>query len=505
MTEASTGTAAAASVSGSPYAIVPSTATGGTFSAGNYNITYGNGSLTVTPAALTVTASNASKVYGQTPALTAFTSSGLQNGETIGSVTEASTGTAAIASVSGSPYAIVPSTATGGTFSAGNYNITYGNGSLTVTPAALTVTGLSGTNRTYNGTTVDALTGTAVLSGLQNGETLILGNTANGALASANAGIEPVSTAVTISNGTGLASNYTLTQAALANVAIAQAPLTVTASNASKVYGQTPALMAFTSSGLQNGETIGSVTEASTGTAATASVSGSPYAIVPSTATGGTFSAGNYNITYGNGSLTVTPAALTVTASNASKVYGQTPALTAFTSGGLQNGETIGSVTEASTGTAATASVSGSPYAIVPSTATGGTFSAGNYNITYGNGSLTVTPAALTVTASNASKTFGSANPTLGVSYSGFVNGDTSFSLTEQATASTVATASSNAGSYPITVSGAVYPNSNYAISYVNGTLTIVPLVLTGGSYVFPTFTAPSTLPGATTVQIASS
>ena len=73
---------------------MPSTAT---FSAGlssNYTITYVNGTLTVNPAALTITANNASKTYGQTAtfAATAFTTSGLVNGDTVSSVTETSPG-----------------------------------------------------------------------------------------------------------------------------------------------------------------------------------------------------------------------------------------------------------------------------------------------------------------------------------------------------------------------------------------------------------------------------
>ena len=64
-----------------------------------------------------------------------------------------------------------------------------------------------------------------------------------------------------------------------------------------------------------------------------------------------------------NGVLTVIPAALTVTADNGSKVYGQlyTPATSAFTSAGLVNGDVIGAVSEASTGDAATAGVAGAP------------------------------------------------------------------------------------------------------------------------------------------------
>ena len=54
--------------------------------------------------------------------------------------------------------------------------------------------------------------------------------------------------------------------------------------------------------------------------------------------------------------------------------------------------------------------------------------------ISYVAGTLTVTPAALTITADNQTKVYGAALPTLTASYSGFVNGDTSASLTTQPT-----------------------------------------------------------------------
>ena len=252
------------------------------------------------------------------------------------------------------------------------------------------------------------------------------------------------------------------------------AALTVTASNASKSYGQTPTLSAFSSNGLQNGETIGSVSESSAGTAVKASVSGSPYVITPSGATGGSFNAGNYTITYANGSLTVTPAALTVTASNASKSYGQTPTLSAFSSNGLQNGETIGSVSESSAGTAVKASVSGSPYVITPSGATGGSFNVGNYTITYANGSLTVTPAPLTVTAGNAGKTYDGLayNGGNGVTYSGFVNGEGASVVGGTLVYTGSSQGARNAGSYLITPSG-LTAGGNYTVTFVNGQLLI--------------------------------
>ena len=84
-----------------------------------------NGSLSVTPASLSITAKNQTKVYGQTLTLagTAFTETGLVNNDSITSVTLTSTGAAAAATVAGSPYAIVPTAAVG--TGLGNYAIAY--------------------------------------------------------------------------------------------------------------------------------------------------------------------------------------------------------------------------------------------------------------------------------------------------------------------------------------------------------------------------------------------
>src|SRR5206468_2297472 len=80
-------------------------------------------------------------------------------------------------------------------------------------------------------------------------------------------------------------------------------------------------------------------------------------------------------------------------------------------------------------------------------------------------------------TADDKAKTYGAANPALTVTYSGLVNGDTAASLTTPPTVSTTATASSHAGTYPITASGAVA--TDYTISYVAGTLTVNAAALT--------------------------
>jgi hypothetical protein len=171
------------------------------------------------------------------------------------------------------------------------------------------------------------------------------------------------------------------------------------------------------------------------------------------------------------GTLTqsVTPAPLTIMADDQTKVYGAPlPALTASYSGFI-NGDSPASLATLPTLTTTatpTSHVAGNPYSITVIGAT-----AANYAISYVPGTLTVTPAPLTITADNQTKVYGAALPALTASYSSFVNGDTSASLSTPPTLSTSAMATSPAGSYPITASGA--EDADYTIGYVPGTLTI--------------------------------
>ncbi len=101
----------------------------------NYNIASTTITDTINKATLTITANNASKVDGTltTFSSTAFTATGLANGDTLPGVTETSTGAAAAAAAG--TYTIVPSAATGTGLD--NYTIKYVNGTLTVlTPNA---------------------------------------------------------------------------------------------------------------------------------------------------------------------------------------------------------------------------------------------------------------------------------------------------------------------------------------------------------------------------------
>ena len=67
----------------------------------------------------------------------------------------------------------------------------------------------------------------------------------------------------------------------------------------------------------------------------------------------------NYAVSVLTAPGTITPAALTITAQDLSKVYGQTPDLTGLVTSALVNGETVGTVTLSSPGQLATAAVAG--------------------------------------------------------------------------------------------------------------------------------------------------
>jgi hypothetical protein len=84
---------------------------------------------------------------------------------------------------------------------------------------------------------------------------------------------------------------------------------------------------------------------------------------------------------------------------------------------------------------------------------------------------FTVNPALLTVTATNKSITYGTAIPALTFAYTGFASGETATVLTSQPTITTPATANSDAGNYPITLTGG--SAANYTLALVNGMLTI--------------------------------
>ncbi|WP_313200547.1 MBG domain-containing protein [Rhizobium sp.] len=427
-----------------------------------------NGTLTIGKAALTVTANDASKTYDGLAynGGNGVTYSGFANNETSavlgGSLAY---GGSAQGAKNAGTYGITASGLT-----SGNYDITYAAGGLTVGKAALTVTA-NDASKTYDGLAWSGNNG-VTYSGFANNETsAVLGGTlayGGSAQGAKNAGTYGI-TASGLTSG-----NYDITYAA-GNLAVGKTALTVTAKDASKTYDG----LAYnggngvTYSGLVNNETSavlgGSL--AYGGTAQGAKNAGN-YGITASGLT-----SGNYDISYAAGGLTVDKAALTITANDASKTYDGLAynGSNGVTYSGFVNNETSAVLggTLAYGGTTQGAKNAGT-YGITASGLT-----SGNYDISYVAGGLTVNKAALTVTANDASKTYDGLayNGSNGVTYSGFVNNETSAVLGGALAYGGTAQGAKNAGNYGITASGLT--SGNYDISYAAGGLTVNKAALT--------------------------
>lgn len=241
---------------------------------------------------------------------------------------------------------------------------------------------------------------------------------------------------------------------------VTKAPLTITVNSAVKRVGAANPTFTVTYSGFKNGETEASLTQKPTITCnATTSSAAGNYTIVASGAT-----AKNYEITYVNGTLTVTnESPATVTAESYIRVYGEdNPDFDYFSDATNLGGEP--KITCEATKT--------SPVGTYPIVITKGSVT--NANVTYVNGTLTITKAPLKVSVGSYSRNYGEDNPTFTLTYSGFKNGDTDASLTKKPTAICAATPTSSVGSYSIIVSGG--ESTNYSFSYTNGTLSVKAL-----------------------------
>ncbi|MBB3054940.1 YDG domain-containing protein [Mucilaginibacter gotjawali] len=440
--------------------------------------------LVVGTKALTVTANNQTKVYGTafTFAGTEFTTSGLTNSDVVTGATITSGGAASTATVAGSPYGITPAAAVGSGLA--NYSISYTTGTFTVTAKPVTVTSPVAANKVYNGTTAATITGT--LSGILSPDVVTLSGT--GTFAGANVGTGIVVTPTCTLTGAN-SSNYTLTQPAGLAANITAAPLTITANNVSKVYGTlltgTAGSTAFTSTGLQNGETIGSVTIAyGTGSSINAPVGTNTGAVTASAATGGTFTPGNYSITYLNGNVTITPKALTMPGAAAgSKVYDGTT-LATVTGGTLSGIVSPDVVTINAACTFATANVG---TGIVLTFYIGGA-DAGNYTLTQPGATANITPKALTESGATAANKVYDGTTTATIT-GGTLTGVISPDVVSVSTTGVFASANAGTGiSVTIAITGA--SAGNYTITQpgitaniTQKTLTITGITITNKSY----------------------
>ncbi|WP_158915792.1 MBG domain-containing protein [Caulobacter sp. S45] len=471
----STGSGQTASVAGGPYAIVAAAGTLAVQDGYALSIAAG-GHLTVNPAPLTITADSGSVTYGSSRLPTLGASYiGLVAGDTpskfiadlfVTILAGAYNGRAGSGSDVGS-YTVVPD---GGANS--NYAISYRFGSLTVTPAALTIAA-SSSSMTYGASSLPVLG--VSYSGLANGDTAsslatapTVATTATAYNGTAGSGSNAGRYAITASGAVD--SNYTISYTP-GSLTVNPAALTIAANNASTTYGAStlPALSA-SYTGLANGDTASNLSTApSLATTATAyngtAGSGSNAGTYAVTASGAVDS--NYAISYTPGSLTVNPAALTIAANNASTTYGAStlPALSASYTG-LANGDTpsnlstapnLATTATAYNGTAGSGSNAGT-YAV---TASGAVDS--NYAISYTPGALTVNRASITVAALGGISTSGASPANPGLSVAGLQNGDTTTALGGLSNSFGI-TSSTPAGAYVLTVLGAL-TDPNYTVA----------------------------------------
>ncbi|CAN2193655.1 Fibronectin type III [Candidatus Nanopelagicaceae bacterium] len=169
----------------------------------------------------------------------------------------------------------------------------------------LTITGLSGVNRAFDGGVVGTVSGTATLSGIINSDVVTLLGTPTFAFANASVGDSKTVTASGYSLTGADASKYGLTQPTVtANITKKSATVTATSSTIAVGSSYTPA---FSTSGLAGSDSITAVTYSfsSTGTGTPPTTVGSST-ITPSAAIFGVLGAGdNYNLSYVTGTLDI--------------------------------------------------------------------------------------------------------------------------------------------------------------------------------------------------------
>lgn len=427
--------------------------TGSGATATNYDITYQPGTLTINRAPLLITPDSTNRPYGSAnPAFTA-SFSGLVNNDSPAVVSGLSFATTA---TSASPIGVYPINASGG--SAANYALSYDTGTLVIDRAVLTVTPANAT-RPF-GDTNPALT----LGGITG---FVLGENASVLTAqptftttaslTSNVGNYPVT------GSAAAAANYSFDYAP-GTLSVTPAPLVVRADSFTRFFGDANPTLTYGVTGLKNGDTAdGRFVVSLLGTVATANTSVGNYGILFD---GFDVPGDNYAASFQNGTLTISPRPLTITANNTSRTYGSgNPSFSASFSG-LASFHTSASIPNLQFSTPAT---SGSDTGAYPITPFGATTS--NYAITYQPGVLTVDPATLTVIVNPASRLYASTNPSFSTTFVGFVNGDDATVL-QNVSLGTTAVQSSNVGRYPINYSATA---RNYTINTAPGELRIDP------------------------------
>ena len=418
----------------------------------NYAINLKAGKLTISPRALSVSATNATRVFGEANPEFIVNVAGLVNGDTTADIQGLGAITNAIPRSPIGAYTILPTAVNP------NYVITVIDAVLSVTPKDLIIAG--GATTTTYGTAVPQLPYS--VSGLVSPDTTdIIDNLGAGTPANAlsNIGLYPI---IVSGNSTDTNYNVVLRDGTLR---VNPALLTFAALAAEKVYGSGLPNFVVDVSGWVNNDDPSQVSGVYADTSATGS---SPVGIYRLFAHGQSTNP-NYAPVLVDTSFVIIKAPLFVSAGNVNKVYGQgNPIYTPTDVQGLVNDDTLSNLGYWCTTKATVFSPVGT-YPLTPFIGNG------NYQTTYSEGTLTIEKAPLEIRSKNETRGYGQANPAFETIVSGLTSWDTLAKI-KGLGASTVATKTSPVGQYSIVPTGA---SPNYQISYVSGELDVTEATLT--------------------------
>jgi hypothetical protein len=443
--------------------------------AGNYSVTVNAANLTVQSRSITVTATAATRVYGDAnPAFNATVGgSGLAAacGDTLADVGALST-----AATQCSNHGVFPITFSASGPKAGNYSVAYTGANLTINRRPLSVTA-DALSRMY-GDPNSALTAQLGGSGLAVacGDTLAdVGTLSTAATACSALGSYPISFAA----GGPKAAEYDVTFTA-ANLTVVKRTISIAADPQSRIYGSSSLGLTAQISGSGLAATCGD-TLADIGHLANAATTCSAVGSYPITFVASGTKVGNYDVTTVGSALTVQARPITVAADGQSRFYGDTNAALSAQVGGSGLAAACGDEL-ADVGTLSTAATQCSAVGAYPIGFLANGPQAGNYGVSFTGADVTVTERPLSVTADAKSRIYGDVNPALTAQLGGSglasACGDT---LADVGALSTAATQCSAVGTFAIAFGASGPKAGNYNVSFTGADLTVTarPLSVT--------------------------
>ncbi|VCW35290.1 hypothetical protein BANRA_01503 [Pseudomonas aeruginosa] len=254
-----------------------------------------------------------------------------------------------------------------------------------------------------------------------------------------------------------------------------QQTATLTANDATRVYGDVNPTLTATMSGINAidayvNSQFNDLYQATASTTATQASNVGQYAITGN-ANGGEYFSQRYQLVRQDGKLTVTPAQLIVSADAKTKVYGDADPTLTYQVSGLKNSDTAAGVLSGNLGRVAGENVGN--YGILQG---GLGLNTANYTLSYVGNDLRITPAQLNVIADAKTKVYGDLDPALTYQVSGLKRGDTAGAVLNGGSLSRVA--GENVGVYGINQGGLGLVSSNYTLNYQGNNLTITKALL---------------------------